>query len=166
MSNCKYTFGHSLLTLTFFCSLSIKLAAFLQINRIDLAEKTLLQMKSVDEDSCLVVLAQCWITLYNNKAPINCCEQMIQSLNELSDKFGYTLKTYNILGIILMIQGETQKASQIFENALNENDIFNLQDGDPLLNSNNYELASIIYNYIKCNAIMQAHSSMIVETYR
>ena len=51
---------------------------------------------------------------------------MIQALNELSDKFGYTLKTYNILGIILMIQGETQKAAQIFESALNEHGVFEL----------------------------------------
>jgi hypothetical protein len=79
---------------------------------------------------------------------------MIQALNELSDKFGYTLKTYNILGIILMIQGEAQKACQIFESALNENSVYELEDGDPMLTANNHELASIIYNYIKCNAIL------------
>ena len=37
-------------------------------------------------------------------------EQMITNLNELSQKIGYTLKTFNILGIVLMIQGEIEKA--------------------------------------------------------
>ena len=92
-------------------SLAIKLSAYLQIERIDLAEKTLASMKIVEEDSCLIILAQCWLNLNNPKAPVNCYEQMIKGLNELSDKFGYTVKTYNILGIILMIQGETEKAS-------------------------------------------------------
>lgn len=56
--------------------------------------------------------------MHNPKAPSNCYETMIKSLNELSDKFGYTIKTYNVLAIILMIQGEIDKASAIFENAL------------------------------------------------
>ena len=43
---------------------------------------------------------------------------MISNLNELSQKFGYTMKTFNILGIVLMIQGEIDKAVQIYENAL------------------------------------------------
>ena len=75
-------------------------------------------LKLVEEDSCLVILCHCWISLHNPKAPVNCYETMIKGLNELSDKFGYTIKTYNLLAIILMIQGETEKASAIFENAL------------------------------------------------
>ena len=104
----------------------MKLAAYLQIDRLDLAQKTLDKMKGIEEDSCLIVLGQCWISLNDAKAPVNAYEQMIKSLNELSDKFGYTIKTYNILGIILMIQGEIDKASQIFENALNELNVYNL----------------------------------------
>ena len=87
------------------------MAAYLHIDRIDLAEKTLQQMKVIEEDNCLVVLAQCWVGLQNPKAPVNSYELMIKNLNELSDKFGYTIKTYNILGIILMIQGELDKAA-------------------------------------------------------
>jgi hypothetical protein len=67
-------------------------------------------MKQVEEDSCLISLAQCWISLQDPKAPANVYETMIKSLNELSEKFGYTLKTYNILAIILMITGEIEKA--------------------------------------------------------
>jgi tetratricopeptide (TPR) repeat protein len=108
----------------------------------------------VEEDSCLIILSQCWLNLNNPKAPVNCYEQMIKGLNELSDKFGYTVKTYNILGIILMIQGETEKAAMIYENALNEYNVYTMQEGDPLLSTGNYDLQSLIYNYIKCNAMV------------
>jgi tetratricopeptide (TPR) repeat protein len=135
------------------------------IDRIDLAEKTLATMRQVEEDSCLIPLAECWLNLHNPKVPVNCYESMIKSLNELSEKFGYTVKTYNILGIILMIQGEIEKAQAIFENALVEMNAYNLQDGDPLLAPSNYELQSLIYNYIKCNAMLCAPQSMSHESY-
>lgn len=45
---------------------------------------------------------------------------MINNLNELSDKFGYTVKTYNLLGLTLMIQGEHEKALKIFESSVAE----------------------------------------------
>jgi tetratricopeptide (TPR) repeat protein len=38
-------------------SLAVKLSAYLHIDRIDLAEKTLATMKLVEEDSCLIILA-------------------------------------------------------------------------------------------------------------
>jgi tetratricopeptide (TPR) repeat protein len=97
-------------------------------------------MKEVEEDSCLIQLAQCWISLQDPKAPANVYDSTIKSLSELSEKFGYTLKTYNILAIVLMITGETEKAAAIFENALQELNIYGLQDGDPLLSPANYEL--------------------------
>ena len=55
---------------------------------------------------------------------------MIQNLNELSDKFGYTIKTFNLLGVALMIQGEYDKAQKIFENAVNESSVFELIESD------------------------------------
>jgi hypothetical protein len=84
-------------------SLAVKLSSYLHINRIDLASKTLATMKLVEEDSCLIILASCWLNLNDAKAAVNCHENMIKGLNELSDKFGYTVKTYNVLAIILMI---------------------------------------------------------------
>ena len=129
------------------------MVAYLNINRIDLAEKTLQQMKSIEEDNCLLSLSQCWITLHNPKAPLQSYDNMISNLNDLSDKFGYTIKTYNLLGTVLMIKGETEKAHQIFETALKENNVYELQEGDPMLNANNQDLTSIIYNFIKCNVI-------------
>lgn len=84
--------------------------AYLNINRFDLAQNTLNSMKKVEEDNVLIVIGQCWLTLHDPKSPIQSYEQIITNLNELSSKFGYTLKTFNILGIVLMIQGEIEKA--------------------------------------------------------
>ena len=102
------------------------MVAYLQINRIDLADRALQTMRQVEEDNCLVSLCQCWLTLHDPKQPLNCYDLLIQNLNELSEKFGYSLKTYNILGIVLIIKGEHEKAIQIYENALKENGIYEL----------------------------------------
>ena len=83
---------------------------YLRINRFDLARKTLDAMKQIEEDNCLVTLCQCWLTFHDPETPIQSYENMVATLSELSEKFGYTLKTYNILGIVLMIQGEYDKA--------------------------------------------------------
>ena len=115
----------------FYFSLAIKLVAYLQINRMDLAEKTLSQMKTVEEDHCLITLSNCWLTLHNPKIPLQSYDHLISQINELSDKFGYSIKTYNILGCILMIKGENEKAHKLFDAAIQENNVFDLQDGDP-----------------------------------
>jgi len=108
----------------------------------------------------------CWITLHNPSAPVNAYDSLIANLNELSDKFGYSLKTYNILGTVLMIKGETEKAKQIFHAALSENNVFEMGDGDSNLHPSNHDLASIIYNYIKCNMILNLHVSAVSDSYR
>jgi hypothetical protein len=91
--------------------LTIRLLAYLSINRVDLAQKTFEAMRKIEEDNCLVSLCQCWLTLHDPKAALSCYDVLIQNLNELSDKFGYTLKTYNLLAIVLMNQGENEKAA-------------------------------------------------------
>ena len=65
-----------------------------------------------------------------------------------------------------MIQGETEKASLIYENALVEYNVYEMKEGDSLLTPGNYDLQSLIYNYIKCNAMVQAPSSMSQENYK
>ena len=57
--------------------LAIKLLAYLQIYRVDLAEATLESMRKLEEDSCLLTLCQCWLTMHNPKAPIQSYEQLI-----------------------------------------------------------------------------------------
>jgi hypothetical protein len=41
--------------------MALKVSAYLKINRLDLAEITVKAMKSVDEDSVLTALSQCWL---------------------------------------------------------------------------------------------------------
>ena len=50
--------------------LAIKLLGYLQINRVDLAEKTYAKIKQIDEDSCLTTLCHVWVTLHDPKAPV------------------------------------------------------------------------------------------------
>ena len=43
--------------------LALKLISFVKINRVDMAEQTLKQMKQLDEDNCLTQLAQSWLSV-------------------------------------------------------------------------------------------------------
>ena len=88
-------------------------------------------MKASEEDNCLVTLASCWLALYNPKAAVSVHESIINQLNELSEKFGYSLKTYNILGLALMERGDMEKALQIFEVALQEQAVYSTFEAGP-----------------------------------
>jgi hypothetical protein len=63
-----------------------------------------------------------------------------------------------------MIKGETEKAIQIFKTCLDENSVLDQEDC-PLLYPNNHDLACLIFNYIKCNAIANMHNPMTTEQY-
>lgn len=41
-------------------------------------------------------------------------------MNELGEKVGYSTKTYNLLALILLLKGDTDRALKIFESAINE----------------------------------------------
>ena len=41
--------------------MALKVVAYLQIDRADLAEKTYNEMINKDEDNCLTQLASCWL---------------------------------------------------------------------------------------------------------
>ena len=49
--------------------LCIKLVAQMRMHRADLAEATLRKLKQTDEDNCLTVLAQAWLTVYKCGMP-------------------------------------------------------------------------------------------------
>jgi len=59
-------------------------------------------MRKIEDDNCLTVLGEVYVKVHDPKAPLQSYEQLIESVNELSSKYGYTLQTYNLLGIILM----------------------------------------------------------------
>lgn len=148
--------------------MAVKLFAYIRINRFDLAGKTLTTMKEVEEDNCLYTLASCWLSLYDPSSPPNVHDSVISQLNELSEKFGYTLKTYNILGIALIERGDLDKAIMIYENALTSLGVYALFDKgaeDPeyakVFQQGNTDLACLLFNYIKANATKNGLSSEI-----
>ena len=48
-------------------------------------------------------------------------DEMISSLNQLSERIGgFTTKTYNMLGVTLLLKNDIDRALKIFETALNE----------------------------------------------
>lgn len=134
--------------------LALKAIGYLEINRLDLAEQVTNQMKAVDEDNCLTTLTLCWVRLH--KAPSHgTIEGLITTLNELGEKNGYTTKTYNLLGITLMVKGEPEKAVKILENGLNELKLEST--GANNIYPGNKDLASLVVNLIKSRAIVSGN---------
>jgi hypothetical protein len=74
-------------------------------------------------------------------------------LNELGEKIGYTTKTYNLLGVALMLNSDFERALKIFESALNDLKLDTPEGEQKHLYAGNYDLASLLLNNIKCNTI-------------
>jgi len=77
-------------------------------------------MKSSDEDNCLTTLSLCWLRIHSSNSSTGSLDEVITSLNELGEKYGYTTKTYNLLATVLMLKNDTDRALKIFESALND----------------------------------------------
>jgi len=60
--------------------LALKVQAYLRINRADLAEQTLKQLRAIDEDNCLTTLAASWLQLYKCGVPSS-VDDLIGHLN-------------------------------------------------------------------------------------
>lgn len=92
----------------------------MKINRPDLADKTLNKLKQLDEDNCLTVLASTWLTLYKSGMK-STVDDLITSLNQMSERVGgYSTKTYNLLGMALLLKNNVNKAAEIFQVAIDE----------------------------------------------
>lgn len=90
-------------------------------------------------------------------------DALITHLNELGEKHGYTLKTYNILAVALMLKSDYERALKVFESAVNEMKL-DTTDGDAKhLFQGNADLASLLTNYVKCNAITRGGCGLGVE---
>ncbi len=148
--------------------LLIKLLAQLSIKRADLAQQTWEAMRKVEDDNCLTVLGEVYLKVHDPKTPLQSYEQLIESINELSSKYGYTLQTYNLLGIILMNQGEHEKAAKIFESALEEHKVWQMEDSESQggVLPQHQPLACVIYNLIKCHSVLNFQNFMGTEAYR
>lgn len=69
---------------------------YLQIDRIDLAEKVVKSMQEVDDDDTLTALASVWVNIAQGGEAVN---NAFDTLNELLEKFGPTIRLLNSLGV-------------------------------------------------------------------
>ena len=77
-------------------------------------------------------------------------DEMISSLNQLSERIGgFTTKTYNMLGVTLLLKNDIDRALKIFETALNELEL-DTEKGQKSLTPGNGDLSCLLFNYIKC----------------
>ena len=141
--------------------MTIKLLGYIKINRLDLADQTLLKMKEIDEDNCLTGLAHTWMQLYKG-APLSGATTLGKHLNEMGEKFGLHLKLYNLLGVSLMLKGEFSKAQKVFESAIEQEGLLGEIASDNF-HKNNHDLATLIYNYFKCQAVVRSSWEAVQE---
>jgi tetratricopeptide (TPR) repeat protein len=80
---------------------------------------------------------------------------LISQLNEMGEKYGYTTKTYNLLGLALMLKSDYERALKIFESALGELKLDTPEGEAKHLYNGNQDLASLLINYLKCNCIVK-----------
>jgi hypothetical protein len=71
----------------------------------------------------------------------------------LGEKYGYTTKTYNLLALALMLKNDPERASKIYESALNDLKLDTPEGDAKHLFAGNNDLASLLMNYIKCNTM-------------
>jgi len=90
-------------------------------------------------------------------------DTLITHLNEVGEKYGYTLKTYNILAVALMLKSDHERALKVFESAVNEMKL-ETSDGEAKhLFQGNADLSSLLVNYVKCDAITRGGCGLGVE---
>jgi coatomer subunit epsilon len=88
---------------------------YLKIDRADLAQKQLAQMKSQDEDNPLTMLANCWVNMTVGGAK---CQEASYAYEELIDKYGATSMLLNGLAVSKMHQGYFEEAEANLNEAL------------------------------------------------
>lgn len=82
-------------------------------------------------------------------------DEIINQLNQLSERVGgYSLKTYNLLGCTLMLKNDIERAAKIFENAISELQLDTAEGVEKYLKGPNPDLSCLLFNYIKCLAIL------------
>ena len=105
-------------------------------------------MKEIDEDNCLTGLAHSWMVLQKGNSPSG-YTSLGKHVNEMGDKFGLSIKLYNLLGISLMLKSEFSKALKVFEQAIESEGLLGEIPSDNVY-KNNHDLACLIFNYFKC----------------
>jgi coatomer protein complex subunit epsilon len=87
----------------------------LKMERPDVAEKTLRQMASLDDDATLTQLAGAWVNLALGGSKVTDASYVFQ---ELGDKHTWTPKLYNGAAVCAMAQGQWDDAERALLEAL------------------------------------------------
>ena len=134
--------------------MALKIAAYLRINRADLADQALTQLKKLDEENVLTGLASVWVQMYKSGLPSQ-IDKIFEDMQELGERHGgHTTKTKNILGLGLMQKGDYDRAMKVFEEAVNELQLDSEKGVEMLSKGENNDLSCLIVNYIKCNTML------------
>jgi tetratricopeptide (TPR) repeat protein len=107
--------------------LALLVQAYLKIDRLDLAEKELQNMKKTDEDATITQLATAWV---NTLVGGDRLQEAYFIFKELSDKYGATPTLLNGLAVCSMHMKKFEEAERYLLEALEKNS----KDADTLTN--------------------------------
>jgi len=101
---------------------------YLQMNRVDLAEKQFNVMQQKEDDATLTQLAASWVNLAKGGDKI---QKALFGFTDLAEKYGFTAMLLNGMAACHMSKGEFEEASNMLQQALSKNP----QDVEVLINS-------------------------------
>jgi coatomer protein complex subunit epsilon len=101
---------------------------YLQMDRVDLAEKHFKTMQQTSDDATLTQLASAWVNLAKGGDKI---QEALYIFTELAEKFGSTVSLLNGMAACHMSQGEFAGAEKLLQEALSKNP----NDVDSLINT-------------------------------
>ena len=72
-------------------------------------------MKEQDEDNVLTAISHVWISIYKSGTQSS-LDELLQQIFQISERFGgYTATLYNLLGLVLLMKADIDKAVKIYD---------------------------------------------------
>ena len=88
---------------------------------------------------------------------------IVNTLNELGEKYGYSMKTYTLLGTVLMVKGDFEKALKVYESAISDLKLDTPEESKDICPGNR-DAAALFVNYLKCSSIVDGTDWQTDET--
>ncbi|XP_033342914.1 coatomer subunit epsilon [Megalopta genalis] len=95
--------------------MSLKLAIYLKMNRVDLAKEVLKSMQTIDEDSTVTQLAQAWLNITTGADKLH---EAYYILQEMTDKYSRTNMMLNGQATCFIGQGKYEEAETVLQDSL------------------------------------------------
>ncbi|XP_031835532.2 coatomer subunit epsilon [Nomia melanderi] len=95
--------------------LSLKLAIYLKMYRVDLAKEVLKTMQAIDEDSIVTQLAQAWLNITTGADKLH---EAYYILQEMTDKYSRTTMMLNGQAACFIGQGKYEEAETVLQDSL------------------------------------------------